>query len=200
MVSAVIGRNIRRWSAARSRVGPGGQRDGHGGGIQDGHEESDTSDENGQPGRRRATGEPVGPIVTRFNGHLAERAVPEWRSASDALQALPEIGPDAPVGYLGLSMGTAIGVPLAAADSRIKAAIFGTFWHGSLADTARRVTIPVEFLVQWDDEHVPRDSAIALFDAFGSAKKTLHANVGRHLDVPGFELDSAIRFLARHLV
>ncbi|MEV6868431.1 hypothetical protein AB0M44_46560 [Streptosporangium subroseum] len=69
-----------------------------------------------------AAGEPVGPIVVRYNAHLAERAVPEWQFL-DALQELPEIGAEGPVGYFGLNMGTAIGVPLTAIESRIAAAV-----------------------------------------------------------------------------
>ncbi|WP_205315761.1 hypothetical protein [Nonomuraea lactucae] len=57
-----------------------------------------------------------------------------------------------PVGFWGVSLGSAIGVPLVAAEPRITA---------------------------------------ALFDAFASRGKTLHANRGRHMDVPAFELDSA---------
>ncbi|HEY7814602.1 MAG TPA: arylamine N-acetyltransferase [Nakamurella sp.] len=56
-----------------------------------------------------AAGEPEGPIVVRYNGHLAELAVPEWRATLDALPDLPEIGTEEPVGYYGLNMGTAIG-------------------------------------------------------------------------------------------
>jgi pimeloyl-ACP methyl ester carboxylesterase len=145
-----------------------------------------------------ATGEPVGPIVTRYNADLAERAVPEWRAVLDALQELPEIGADGPVGYFGLNMGTAIGVPLTAADPRITAAVFGMFW-GELAGTARRITVPVEFVMQWDDEHIDRSSALLLFSAFGSTEKSLHANAGRHKQVPRFEADSAVRFFVRHL-
>ena len=62
-----------------------------------------------------AAGEPIRPIVVRYNAHLAERAVPEWQATLDALQELPEIGQEGPVGYYGLNMGTAIGLPLAAA-------------------------------------------------------------------------------------
>jgi hypothetical protein len=69
--------------------------------------------------RAMATGEPVGPIVVRYNADIAQRAVPEWRATLDAVQELPEIGTDAPVGYYGLNMGTAIGVPLTAAEPRI---------------------------------------------------------------------------------
>ena len=38
-----------------------------------------------------------------------------------------------------------------------------------------------------------------LFDALGSAEKTLHANPGGHFRIPSFEIDSSIRFFARHL-
>lgn len=50
-----------------------------------------------------------------------------------------------------------------------------------------------------DDQDSPRDSAMRLFDALGSAEKTLHANPGSHHRVPSFEIDSSVRFFARHL-
>ncbi|MFD4878092.1 alpha/beta hydrolase [Streptomyces sp. NPDC058420] len=147
-----------------------------------------------------ATGEPVGEIVVRYNAHLAERAVPEWLATLDALQELPEIGTEGPVGYYGINMGTAIGVPLTAVEPRIAAAVFGQFWYDdALAETARRITVPIEFALQWDDEHIPRASGLALFDAFASKEKSLHVNSGRHKELPRFEADSAARFLARHL-
>ncbi|MGC0338812.1 alpha/beta hydrolase [Streptomyces sp. SLBN-8D4] len=149
--------------------------------------------------RARAAGEPEGPIVVRYNAHLAARAVPEWHATLDTLQKLPEIGPEAPVGYYGLNMGTAIGIPLVAADSRIKAAVFGQHWPDALTEHARRITVPIEFAMQWHDEHIPRASALALFDAFASKEKTLHANAGRHKELPRFEADSAVRFFSRHL-
>ncbi|MBR7836129.1 alpha/beta hydrolase [Actinospica durhamensis] len=148
--------------------------------------------------RAREAGQPEGPIVVRYNAHLARQAVPEWRAALDALQQLPEIGADGPVGYFGLNMGTAIGVPLVAADSRITAAAFGQHWPDALAEYARRITVPVEYALQWDDEHIPREAGLALFDAFASADKTLHANAGRHKELPRFEAESAVRFFARH--
>jgi pimeloyl-ACP methyl ester carboxylesterase len=150
--------------------------------------------------RAMAAGEPVGPIVVPYNADIAERAVPEWQATLDALQELPEIGTGGPVGYFGLNMGTAIGVPLTAVEPRITAAVFGVFWYDeSLAEAARRITIPVEFVLQWDDEHIPRQSTLAFFDAFAAKEKTLHANAGAHKEVPRFEFDSAVRFFARHL-
>jgi dienelactone hydrolase len=146
----------------------------------------------------QAAGEPIGPIIARYNTGLAERAVPEWQTTLDALQELPEIG-RGPIGYWGLALGTAIGVPLTAVEPRITAAVFGVLGHESLTDAAGRVTVPLQFLLQWDDEHVERQSGLALFDAFASTEKTLHANPGAHREIPAFELNSATRFFVRHL-
>ncbi len=149
---------------------------------------------------RAAAGEPVGPLMPGYNAAMAAWAVPEWRATLDALQRLDHIGTDGPVGYWGLSMGGAIGVPFAAAEPRITAAVFGLVRSDGLTEAATKITIPVEFLLQWDDEMVPRESGLALFDAFASAEKTLHASPGGHRDVPHFELESSARFFARHLV
>jgi pimeloyl-ACP methyl ester carboxylesterase len=146
-----------------------------------------------------AAGEPVGPIVSRYNADIAARAVPEWRATLDALQQVPEIGAGGPVGYFGINMGTAIGVPLTAAEPRITAAVFGQFWPETLVEPAHRITVPIEFALQWDDEHIDRDAGLALFDAFASQEKTLHVNAGRHHELPRFETDSAVRFFVRHL-
>ncbi len=146
----------------------------------------------------RAAGEPVGPIVVRYNAHLAELALPEWRATLDALQELPEIGTGGPVGYFGVRMGTAIGVPLVAIEPRITAAAFGLHWSDELVEKAKEITVPIEFAMQWDDEHNPREAVLALFDAFASTEKTLHANAGKQGELPRFEADSAARFFARH--
>ncbi len=168
---------------------------GHGGRPRAAHDEQEIA----AMQQAMAAGEPVGPIVVRYNAHLAERAVPEWRATLDALQELPEIGTEGPVGYFGLNMGTAIGVPLTAVEPRITAAAFGLHWPDALAEYARRITVPIEYALQWDDEHIPRQSGLALFDAFASKEKTLHANAGAHKELPRFEADSAVRFFARHL-
>ncbi|HEY3647830.1 MAG TPA: alpha/beta hydrolase [Streptosporangiaceae bacterium] len=139
-------------------------------------------------------------ISIRYGTALAERAVPEWQATLDALQKLPEIGTEAPIGYGGgITLGTAIGIPLTAIEPRITAAIFGGgfFVHETLIEAARRITVPVQFLLPWDDEHVDRRSALALFDAFASEEKTLHANPGDHRTIRWFGVDD--EFLARHL-
>jgi len=120
--------------------------------------------------------------------------------AGDALTALDWIGQGSPVGYWGLSLGCAIGVPLVAAEPRIKAAVLGLMGHETMAAPAALITVPVQFVLQWDDEIVPRESGLTLFGAIGSTEKTLHANPGCHGDTPGFEFDDAERFFARHLL
>jgi fermentation-respiration switch protein FrsA (DUF1100 family) len=146
-----------------------------------------------------AAGQPVGPHVTRHNAELAAQAVPEWQSVLDALRKDGRQADGGPAGYWGVSLGTAIGLPLVAAEPRIGAAVFGCLGHETLTEAAARVTVPVEFLLQWDDTLVPRESGLALFDALASPQKSLHANSGDHLAVPRFELDSAERFFLRHL-
>ncbi|MGW6928509.1 alpha/beta hydrolase [Lentzea sp. NPDC054927] len=143
-----------------------------------------------------AAGQDVAELLSEYNALLAARAIPEWRSVLDALLGLPEISGDG-TGFWGMSMGSAIGIPLVAAEPRIRAAVFGLVGaSGSLAKAAAQVTVPLRFLLQWDDQLIARDAALALFDAFGARQKTLHANPGGHHDVPEFEMDSAVRFLA----
>jgi len=136
---------------------------------------------------------------TRFTASLADRAVADWRVTLDALQALPQVG-DAPVGYGGgIAMGTAIGVRLTAVEPRIRAAVFGGgfFADEPVLEAARRITVPVQFLLPWDDRHADRDAALALFDAFAAADKTLHARPGDHHSARWDGVDDT--FLSRHL-
>jgi pimeloyl-ACP methyl ester carboxylesterase len=146
--------------------------------------------------RAMAVGEPVEEIFESFIVPLVEKAVPEWRTTLDALLSLPEIG--GPVGYSGM---TAIGIRLAVVEPRIAAAGFfaGGFVPRAQREEARQVTIPLLFLLQWDDEGNDRQLALELFDAFGTREKTLHANLGGHAGALWFEVDDGDRFFARHL-
>ena len=155
-------------------------------------------DEQARADLRRAlqAGQPVGPIVDAFIGPLVDQAVPEWRATLDALLSLPEVS--GPVGYTGM---TATGIRLAVTEPRICAASF--FAQGlvpaPLREEARQVTVPLQFIMQWDDEGMERQPTLDLFDAFGSKEKTLHANLGGHAGTPWFEVDDGARFFARHL-
>ncbi|MDA0634713.1 alpha/beta hydrolase [Nonomuraea sp. MCN248] len=147
---------------------------------------------------RADAGEELAPLIAAFQAMVARQTVPEWRAVLDAVQKLDHVG-SGPVGYWGVSLGCGLGVPFVAAEPRVRAAVLGLGGALSAAEDARRITVPVEFLVQWDDERVPRAQGLALFDALGSAEKTLHANPGKHAEIPAFELDSTLRFFARHL-
>ena len=147
--------------------------------------------------RAMAGGEPVDEIVDALVLPLVEKAVPEWQATMDALLSLPEIG--GPVWYEGGVIAT--GIRLAVAEPRISAAVFfaGSFVPATLFEEARRITIPLQILLQWDDEGNDRQSALDLFDAFGTREKTLHANLGGHAGTPWFEVDEVARFFTRHL-
>jgi len=132
-----------------------------------------------------------------------QRAIPEWKAALDAAQSLDFVGHGGPVGYWGVSMGTAIGVPFVASEPRIKCAVFGLAGLRAGADAfekaAKAITIPLEFVFQWEDAVAPRESGIALFDAFASKEKTMHINPGAHVEIPNFEGASWQAFFVRHL-
>ncbi|MEV4682832.1 alpha/beta hydrolase [Streptomyces kurssanovii] len=148
--------------------------------------------------RAMEAGEPVSDeIVDALVLPLVDKAVPEWQAALDALLSLPEIG--GPVGYSGGVI--SIGTRLAVVEPRIAAAVLfaGSFVPRAMFEEARQVTVPLHVLLQWDDEGNDRQTALDLFDAFGSREKTLHANMGGHTGVPQFAADSAARFFTRHL-
>lgn len=146
-----------------------------------------------------AAGEPVGGHVAAYNAEIVALAVPEWRSVLDALGAAGAVDPQEPVGVFGVSLGGAIGIALTAADPRITAAVIGLVGGQSETEAASRVRVPVQLLLQSDDEMVPRDAGLALYDALASAEKTVHLNPGRHQAVPPFELEDSGTFFARHL-
>lgn len=141
--------------------------------------------------------EPGDEVIDRLILPLVDQAVPEWQATLDEALALPELCERA-----AFSGGViAIGVRLAAIDPRIVAAglFAGSYVPRTTMAEARRVTIPLHVLLQWDDEGNDRRMALDLFDAFGSTEKTLYANMGGHTGVPQFAGEDAARFFARHL-
>lgn len=128
--------------------------------------------------------------------------VAEWRALLDDLDGRGDVGP---YGYWGVSMGTAVGLPFVAVEPRIRAAVLGLAGlggrpaAGDLEGAARALRIPVLFLFQWDDELMSRVSGLALFDAIGSADKTMHVNPGGHVQIPLFETDASEAFFLRPL-
>lgn len=140
----------------------------------------------------------------RTGPDMTNAMVADWQAALDWL--LGELG-RSPVGYWGLSMGTVYGLPFVAAEPRVEAAVLGLMGAAPapvddvyrermrvrFGADAPAITVPLLFLVQWDDELVPRDDAIHLFGLFGSERKVMHVNVGRHGAVPASEYDASER-------
>lgn len=130
-----------------------------------------------------------------------QSVVADWKAALDFLEA-SEGGRT--TGWWGLSMGTMMGLPVCVAEERVKVAVLGLMggWGPNADDlvrTAPELAIPVRFLVQWHDEIVPRDKCLDLYDALGTAKKSMHVNPGAHSAVPTFEVIASIEYLAHHL-
>ena len=76
------------------------------------------------------------------------------------------------------------------------------FWgpNGTrLRRDAPALEIPLRFLMQWDDEIVPRERALALFDGLASKRKQLRAYPGPHVAVPPAEMRDVAPYLAAHL-
>jgi pimeloyl-ACP methyl ester carboxylesterase len=126
----------------------------------------------------------------------------EWRALLDDLDAH---GAGRTYGYWGVSMGTLIGLPFVASDSRVSAAVLGLAGLGStpggevFGASARSLRVPILFVFQWDDELMTRESGLALFDAIGSAEKTMHVHPGGHIHTPLFERSAYQEFFHRHL-
>jgi dienelactone hydrolase len=113
-----------------------------------------------------------------------DRVVEDWRAAIDAVEAAG-LADTRRLGWIGMSMGCAYGVPLCAVEHRIQFAALGMFglnWaHAErLRLDAAQITCPVMFHVQTKDEFFPLDQQRALFDAIGSADKRWREYPGTH--------------------
>ena len=158
--------------------------------------------------RRPDGGRDGGKVILEFralwNEHPGiEDMVQDWRATLDALLGLPELDADA-VGWFGISMGTAYGLPLCAADRRIRAALLGMWGtshaHGArLAQEARNVRCPVMFQRKRDDERFTPAGQEELFNALGSTDKELRVYPGGHVNPSGPQLQDGLEFLVRHL-
>ena len=134
-----------------------------------------------------------------------DEMVADWRAALDVAAAESDIEAER-VGYWGLSMGTRFGVPLIASEPRIVAAVIGLFGHqdgneGSqrVFDDVANIRVPVLFIQQLEDDEVSAKAYDKLFRNIGTSDRRLHANPGRHAEVPKSELQATRLFLSRKL-
>jgi len=159
-------------------------------------------------GARRADGRFGLEVQAEFSSmwkvdNRVDDMVADWRATLDMLVDLPEID-DERIAWFGISMGTAYGLPLAARDGRIKAAVlgmWGTNFPNSqvLSEAAPKVVCPVLFQQKWDDQFFTRDGQFELFDLLGSEQKWLKVYMGAHVPVEGQQLTDAIEFLANRI-
>ncbi|MCX8510478.1 MAG: dienelactone hydrolase family protein [Chthoniobacteraceae bacterium] len=159
-------------------------------------------------GERRGDGAEPAVVRDEFRalwerGGSVEGVVNDWRAALDDLCAFEQVDASA-VGYYGLSMGTAYGLPLLAAESRIRAAVIG-MWGTSrvnserlLAD-AQQLKSPSLFIMQWDDPLFSREGQLGLFDKLASVDKQLRIYPGGHIEPDAEKLDDIAQFLVRRL-
>jgi len=159
-------------------------------------------------GNRRS--QPAEPSIIRDEfrslwdqGGSVEPMVADWKAALDALCRLEEIDRSA-IGYFGVSMGTAYGIPLLANEPRIRAAVLG-MWGTSRANSerlivdAKNVRCPSMFIMQWDDPLFTRDGQFQLFDSLPGDDKQMRVYPGGHVEPQGETLTDATEFLARRL-
>lgn len=128
-------------------------------------------------------------IVATGIDKVTDSMINDWRATLDTLSQLAMINPDQ-IAYIGLSMGTRFGLPYVAADgSRLRCAVLGK--NGMRASAllnmalrftqdAPKITVPILFHVQWNDELFPRDGQFELFDLLGAHDKCLIAFPGLH--------------------
>ena len=134
--------------------------------------------------------------------------VADWQAAITAVSERVAVGE---LAYFGLSMGSLLGIPLLAALSATsqapKVAVLGlvgstgagTHFADRLLADAAKITCPLLFLMQLEDELFPRDGCLAAFDALASADKCIHANPGLHPQVPGAEVEASLAFIRDRL-
>ncbi len=119
----------------------------------------------------------------KANPHIDDM-VGDWQLVLNTLSRLEHVD-SSRVGWWGVSMGTAYGLPFIARCKTIRAAVLGK-WAGDYVNSARLVQdapaigCSVLFVQCWDDELFSRHGVLDLFDRLGTEDKRLHVYPGSH--------------------
>jgi cephalosporin-C deacetylase-like acetyl esterase len=150
-----------------------------------------------------------GPVVRQefrdlwATGLSVDPMIEDWQSCIDYICQLPQINPQQ-IGWYGISMGTAYGIPLVAKETRIKAAALG-MW-GTCREPALRlkmdaakIQIPVLFQEKEQDEIFTHEGQVGLYECIQSQNKIYRSYPGGHTDPKDDQLKDIVQFLIQHL-
>jgi predicted esterase len=137
-------------------------------------------------------------------GGEVDAMVEDWKAALDNVCSRPEIDSKR-IAWYGISMGTAYGLPVIAADARIRAAVLGMWGtcrkpSERLEKDALNVLIPVLFQTKSEDEIFTVEGQSALFNLLKSSNKRIVSYPGGHTDPKGKQLEETIEFLQNYLM
>lgn len=132
--------------------------------------------------------------------------VTDWNIALHEVKGLADLEIQQ-LAHFGLSMGSIFGIPLIAARNDVTVATLGLVGVTGAATThaerllrdAGKITCPLLFLMQLEDELFDRAGYLKVFDRFPSKNKRLHANPGLHPEIPAEEIRFAFDFLRSNI-
>ncbi|WP_076999324.1 S9 family peptidase [Variovorax sp. KK3] len=159
-------------------------------------------------GERAAAGEGAEAVRDRFrtlwaDGGSVEPMVADWTDALDDLCAMPVVDAEV-IGWYGLSMGTAYGLPVVGRTPRVRCAVLGLWGDcrprgDEILQQAAAVRVPVLFQAKPGDEIITIAGAQKVFAALGSADKRLTLHPGLHIEIGEPQLAEAVDFLQQRL-
>jgi cephalosporin-C deacetylase-like acetyl esterase len=137
-------------------------------------------------------------------GLSVDPMVEDWKSCIDYITQLPEIDSQR-IGWYGISMGSAYGIPLIAKEDRIKVAALGMWGTcrspaDRLKEDATKIKIPVLFQEKEQDEIFTSAGQLDLYQCLGSSQKKYQTYPGGHTDPKDQQLNDIVQFLSQHLL